>query len=69
MQRELATEFGRVAGITKTAKEPKTALQLEMKQLSKTLVWVALFFSILIPVLSYVRGIQPDPGEAVLYGL
>ena len=40
-----------------------------MKQLSKTLVWIALFFSILIPVLSYIRGLQPNPGEAVLYGL
>jgi Ca2+-transporting ATPase len=40
-----------------------------MKQLSKTLVWVALFFAILIPVLSYLRGLQPNPGEAVLCGL
>ena len=63
------TELGRVAGITKAAKEPKTSLQLAMKQLSKTLVWIALFFSILIPVLSYVRGVQPNPAEAVLYGL
>ena len=63
------TELGRVAGITKAAKEPKTTLQLAMKQLSKTLVWIALFFSILIPVLSYIRGLQPNPGEAVLYGL
>lgn len=63
------TELGRVAGITKAAKEPKTALQLAMKQLSKTLVWVALFFSILIPLLSYLRGLQPNPAEAVLYGL
>jgi Ca2+-transporting ATPase len=65
----LRTELGRVAGITKAAKEPKTALQLAMKQLSKTLVWVALFFAILIPVLSYIRGLQPSPAEAVLYGL
>jgi P-type Ca2+ transporter type 2C len=65
----VSTELGRVAGITKAAKEPKTALQLSMKQLSKTLVWVALFFAILIPVLSYIRGLQPSPGEAVLYGL
>ena len=65
----ISTELGRVAGITKAAKEPKTALQSAMKQLSKTLVWVAFFFSILIPVLSYVRGLQPNPGEAVLYGL
>ena len=63
------TELGRISGITRAAKEPKTALQLAMKQLSKTLVWVALFFAILIPVLSYVRGLQPGPGEAVLYGL
>jgi P-type Ca2+ transporter type 2C len=65
----VSTELGRVAGITKAAKEPKTALQLAMKQLSKTLVWVALFFAILIPVLSYIRGLQPNPEEAVLYGL
>ncbi len=63
------SELGRVAGITKAAKEPKTQLQLAMKQLSKTLVWVALFFAILIPVLSYIRGLQPSPAEAVLYGL
>ena len=65
----VSTELGRVAGITKAAKEPKTALQLAMKQLSKMLVWVALFFAILIPILSYIRGLQPSPGEAVLYGL
>ena len=63
------TELGRISGITKATKEPKTALQLAMKQLSKTLVWVALFFAILIPVLSYARGLQPSPAEAVLYGL
>jgi Ca2+-transporting ATPase len=65
----VGTEVGRVAGITEAAKEPKTALQVAMKQLSKTLVWVALFFAILIPVLSYIRGLQPNPAEAVLYGL
>jgi P-type Ca2+ transporter type 2C len=63
------TELGRVAGITKAAREPKTPLQLGMKQLSKTLVWIALFFSILIPILSYIRGLQPTPEQAVLYGL
>ncbi|MCW4017426.1 MAG: cation-transporting P-type ATPase [Candidatus Bathyarchaeota archaeon] len=62
-----ATELGRVADITKTAKEPKTPMQLSMKQLAKTLVWIALFFSILIPVLSYLRGLPA--AEAVLYGL
>jgi P-type Ca2+ transporter type 2C len=69
----VGTELGRISGITKAAKEPKTQLQLAMKQLSKTLVWVALFFSILIPILAYVRGLQgPSPlsvGDALLYGL
>jgi Ca2+-transporting ATPase len=63
------TELGKVTNITRTVKEPKTPLQLGMKQLSKTLIWVALFFSITIPVLSYLRGLQPDPQTAVLYGL
>jgi Ca2+-transporting ATPase len=63
------TELGRVAGIAKAGKEPKTPLQLDMKQLSKTLVWIALFFSILIPILAYLRGLQPNPEQAVLYGL
>ncbi len=67
------TELGRISGITKAATEPKTQLQLAMKQLSKTLVWVALFFSILIPILAYVRGLGTTTplgaGEAILYGL
>jgi len=63
------SELGRVVGITKAAKEPKTSLQIGMKHLSKTLVWIALFFSILIPVLSYVRGVQTNIELTVLYGL
>jgi Ca2+-transporting ATPase len=67
------TEMGRIHGITKAAKEPKTALQQSMKQLSKTLVWIAIFFAVLIPVLAYIRGINSpaplSPGDAVLYGL
>ena len=61
------TELGRIAGITKAAREPKTPLQLSMKQLSKILVWVALFFSILIPILAIIRGLQLE--QAILYGL
>ncbi|MCJ7560933.1 cation-translocating P-type ATPase [Candidatus Bathyarchaeota archaeon] len=51
------TELGRVAGIAKAAKEPKTPLQLSMKQLSKSLVWIALFFSIFVSVLGFLRGL------------
>jgi Ca2+-transporting ATPase len=49
------TELGRVAGIAKAAREPKTPLQTAMKQLSKSLVWIALFFSILVPALGLLR--------------
>ncbi len=63
----IKSELGRVAGITKAAREPKTPLQLSMKQLSKTLIWLALFFAILIPVLAFLRGLAPT--QAVLYGL
>jgi len=52
------TEMGRVAGIAETVKEPKTPLQLSMRELSKTLLWIALFFSFLIPILGFLRG-QP----------
>ena len=62
-----ATELGKVAGITKAAKEPKTPMQLAMKQLSKTLIEIALFFSILIPILGFLRGLPAD--QALLYGL
>jgi Ca2+-transporting ATPase len=61
------TEFGKVAGLTQRTKEPKTPLQVGMKQLSKTLVWIALFFSVLVSVLSFVRGLRAE--DSVLYGL
>jgi Ca2+-transporting ATPase len=54
------TELGRVAGIAKATREPKTPLQLSMKQLSKNLVWIALFFSILVPVLGFLRGLTVE---------
>ncbi|GAB4214287.1 MAG: hypothetical protein OHK0022_52610 [Roseiflexaceae bacterium] len=46
-----ASELGRVAGLARAAKPPRTALQLAMRRLSGTLVWVALGFSLLIPLL------------------
>ena len=64
----IATEIGRVAGITKAAKDVKTPLQLAMKQLSKTLVWIAVFFSILIPALEFLRG-GAQPTALILTGL
>jgi Ca2+-transporting ATPase len=61
------TELGRVVGIAKAAREPKTPLQLSMKQLSKSLVWIALFFSILVPILGFLRGLPL--AQMILTGL
>jgi P-type Ca2+ transporter type 2C len=61
------TEVGRVAGLAKAAKEPKTPLQSSMKQLSKSLVWIALFFSLLVPVLGFLRGLPLE--QMILTGL
>jgi len=50
------TELGRISGLTQEAREPKTPLQKSMKQLSKTLIWIAGGFSVLIPVLGIMRS-------------
>jgi len=62
-----ATKFGQIAALAKTIKEPKTTLQLAMKDLSKKLVWLALFFSITIPLLGILRGL--DLKQMILTGL
>ncbi|MEM3594730.1 MAG: cation-transporting P-type ATPase, partial [Candidatus Jordarchaeaceae archaeon] len=54
------TELGKIAGILEEVKPPKTPLQLAMKGLVKWLIWVALFFSALIPALSFLRGQPPQ---------
>jgi Ca2+-transporting ATPase len=61
------TELGRVGKLAQEVKEPKTPLQLAMKQLSSSLLWIALFFSILVPLLGIVRGL--DWQQMVLTGL
>jgi Ca2+-transporting ATPase len=53
------TRFGKISAMAQMIKPPKTQLQLAMKALSKTLAYVAIFFSILIPALSVLRfGVQ-----------
>ncbi|MFX1339919.1 MAG: cation-translocating P-type ATPase [Promethearchaeota archaeon] len=52
----LDTELGRIAGLVKGIKEPKTPLQLAMKQLTTWLVFVAVGFCILIPVIGILQG-------------
>lgn len=45
------TEIGRIAGMARQVKEPRTPLQLLMTELSKSLVWFALGFSVLVPLI------------------
>ena len=52
------TELGHIATLTEEAEEEVTPLQKAMEELSKTLVWIAIFFSVSIPALGYLRG-QP----------
>jgi Ca2+-transporting ATPase len=52
----MATELGRITGLVIEAKEPRTRLQQAMKQLAGLLVWVAVSFSIIIPVAGIIQG-------------
>lgn len=56
-----ATELGRIAHLTRSAREPRTPLQQHLKRLAGTLVWVALGFSVLVPVLGVLIAGQPWP--------
>jgi Ca2+-transporting ATPase len=49
------TRFGKISLMAQAIKPPKTPLQLSMKSLSKTLAYVAIFFSVTIPVIGVVR--------------
>ncbi len=51
-----STEFGKIASKSKGVRPPRTRLQLEMKDLSGKLVYIALFFSIIIPVIGVLQG-------------
>lgn len=50
------TKIGKTADTLKQIKPPRTALQLAMRSLAGKLVYVAVFFSIFIPVLGILRG-------------
>ncbi len=50
------TRISGIAALAQEVKPPKTPLQIGMSSLAETLVWVALFFSIVIPLIGYLRG-------------
>jgi P-type Ca2+ transporter type 2C len=62
------TEVGRVAGLARKAEAPRTPLQKAMKELSQALAWLAIGFSVLIPLLGWTLGRQPLP-QMILTGL
>ena len=55
----MATEIGRIAGLARSVREPRTPLQQAMEEVSKSLVWVALGFSLIIPSLGVLIAHQP----------
>lgn len=62
------TEIGRIAGMARQVKEPRTPLQLMMDELSKALVGFALGFSALVPLVGIFIAHQP-PQQMLLTGL
>ncbi len=52
----MSTELGRITGLVREAKEPKTPLQLAMRELAGWLVYVAVFFSVAIPLIGFFEG-------------
>ncbi len=63
----MRTEVGRIAELTAEEREPRTPLQSAMKQLSVALLWVALGFSLVIPIAGIIRGMAPK--QMILTGL
>ena len=63
----LSSRFGKISALAQAVKPPKTPLQLAMKDLAMKLVWVALFFSVAIPLLGVIRG--QNLKEMILTGL
>ena len=55
----MRTELGRIAGLTRQVKEPRTPLQKTMDELSRWMVWLALGFSLIVPLLGYFVAHQP----------
>lgn len=62
-----STKIGKISSLAQEIKPPKTPLQLAMKDLAGKLVWVAVFFSVSIPLLGFLRG--QDLQQMILTGL
>ncbi len=63
-----ATELGQVARLAGEARESRTPLQVQMRELAGWLLWLALGFSALVPVLGVLVA-HRSPQEMALTGL
>jgi P-type Ca2+ transporter type 2C len=52
------TRIGKISELARVIRPPKTPLQIAMKSLAKTLVFIALFFSVALPAIGILEG-QP----------
>jgi len=64
----MQTEIGRIAGVAREVKAPRTPLQVAMGGLSRSLVWIALGFSLVVPLLALLFG-SLSLQQAILTGL
>lgn len=55
----MTTEVGHIARLTAEVREPRTPLQLTMRELTRWMVWLALGFSGLVPLLGWLWGGEP----------
>ncbi|HEX7022891.1 MAG TPA: HAD-IC family P-type ATPase, partial [Trueperaceae bacterium] len=62
------TQLGQIADLAAHAKPPRTPLQVTLRELARPLVWVALSFAVLIPLLTLLFSDTPWQ-QAVLNGL
>lgn len=53
------TEIGQIAGMARQVREPRTPLQNMMDELSRVLIWFALGFSVLVPLVGIFLAHQP----------
>jgi Ca2+-transporting ATPase len=63
------TRISNISALAQEVRPPRTPLQIAMKSLVKTLVWVALIFSIGLPLLGFLRGVETDIRQIILTAL
>ncbi|MBB6669305.1 cation-translocating P-type ATPase [Cohnella nanjingensis] len=63
----MTTELGKIVGLVQEAREPRTPLQLHMKELTRWMVWIALGFSALVAIVGWIQG--AGWRETILTGL